>query len=218
MWYNGGKLIFKGVNNMMKKGQNSNHPKKGSRIEVEPFRDEKDIKALIQYLNGHSRDQLLFVMGINNGLRAGDLLKIKVGYVRYLKSGQYHQIIESKTKKKNVLIINKAVRKALDNYLSQGDHKDDEHYLFRSRKGDNSPLSIQAVHALINKWTQALHIKGKFGTHSLRKTWGYIQRVKYGVGFDVIAKRYNHSDPKTTMIYLGIEDKEVHEILMNEIG
>jgi hypothetical protein len=32
----------------MEKGQNFNHPKKGSRIEVEPIRREKDIKAIIQ--------------------------------------------------------------------------------------------------------------------------------------------------------------------------
>ena len=36
--------------------------------------------------------------------------------------------------------------------------------------------------------------------------------------FDVIAKRYTHSDPKFTMLYLGIENKEVHSVLMNEIG
>jgi integrase len=71
---------------------------------------------------------------------------------------------------------------------------------------------------LIKKWTQAINLKRNYGTHTLRKTWGYQQRVKYGVGFDVIAKRYNHSDPKTTMLYLGIEDKEVHSVLMNEIG
>lgn len=202
----------------LEKGQNFNHPKKGSRIEVEPIRKEKNIKSILQLLSGKPRDLLLFTMGVNNGIRAGDLLNIKVGDVRYLKPGQVHQIIESKTKKKNVVVINKSVRKALDNYLSQGEHKEDGHYLFRSRKGENSPLSVQSVHGLIKKWTQAINLKGNYGTHTLRKTWGYQQRVKYGVGFDVIAKRYNHSDPKTTMLYLGIEDKEVHSVLMNEIG
>ena len=203
---------------MFKKGENNNHPKKGSRIEVQPIRREKDIKAIIQLLSGNGRDLLLFTMGINNGIRAGDLLKIKIGDVRYLKPGQVHQIIESKTKKKNMVVINKSVRKALDNYLAQGDHKEDQDYLFKSQKGDNSPLSVQAVHALIKKWTQSINLKGNYGTHTLRKTWGYQQRIKFGVGFDVIAKRYNHTDPKTTMVYLGIEDKEVHNILMNEIG
>ncbi len=202
----------------MEKGQNSNHPKKGSRIEVEPIRKEKNIKAILQLLYGNSRDLLLFTMGINNGIRAGDLLQIKVGDVRYLKPGQVHQIIESKTKKKNMVVINKSVRKALDSFFAQGDHKEDHDYLFKSQKGDNSPLSVQAVHALIKKWTKTINLKGNYGTHTLRKTWGYQQRVKFGVGFDLIAKRYNHTDPKTTMVYLGIEDKEVHSVLMNEIG
>ena len=112
-----------------------------------------------------------FHYGVNNGIRAGDLLNIKVGDVQYLKPGQIHQIIESKTKKKNVVVINKSVRKALDNYLSQGAHKDDGHYLFQSRKGENSPLSVQSVHGLIKKWTQAINLKGNYGTHTLRKTW-----------------------------------------------
>jgi integrase len=203
----------------MEKGQNFNHPKKGSRIEVEPIRREKDIKAIIQLLSGHPRDHLLFVMGINNGIRVGDLLNIKVGDVRYLKPGQVHQITESKTRKKNVVVINKSVRKALDTYFSNSISQiENHHYLFRSRKGENFPLSVQAVHGLVKKWTQSINLKGNYGTHTLRKTWGYQQRTKYGVGFDVIAKRFNHSDPKTTMTYLGIEDKEVHSILMNEIG
>ena len=203
----------------MEKGQNFNHPKKGSRIEVEPIRREKDIKAIIQLLSGHPRDHLLFVMGINNGIRVGYLLNIKVGDVRYLKPGQVHQITESKTKKKNVVVINKSVRKAFDTYFSNSTSQiENYHYLFRSRKGENAPLSVQAVHGLVKKWTQAINLKGNYGTHTLRKTWGYQQRTKYGVGFDVIAKRFNHSDPKTTMTYLGIEDKEVHSILMNEIG
>ena len=203
----------------MEKGQNFNHPKKGSRIEVEPIRREKDIKAIIQLLSGNPRDHLLFVMGINNGIRVGDLLNIKVGDVRYLKPGQVHQITESKTKKKNVVVINKSVRKALDTYFSNSISQiENHHYLFRSRKGENFPVSVQAVHGLVKKWTQAINLQGNYGTHTLRKTWGYQQRTKYGVGFDVIAKRFNHSDPKTTMTYLGIEDKEVHSILMNEIG
>jgi hypothetical protein len=48
-------------------------------------------------------------------------------------------------------------------------------------------------------------------------TFGYIQKKKYGVGWEVICKRFNHSSPSVTMRYLGIEDKEVNGILMNEI-
>ena len=62
------------------------------------------------------------------------------------------------------------------------------------------------------------NLEGNYGAHTLRKTWGYMQRTRYGVGFEIICKRYNHSSPAVTMRYLGIEDKEVHNTLMNEIG
>ena len=70
----------------------------------------------------------------------------------------------------------------------------------------------------MKKWTQAIKLKGNYGAHTLRKTWGYQQRVAHGVGFEIICKRYNHSSPAITMRYLGIGDKEVHGVLMNEIG
>jgi len=200
----------------MEKGQKLNHPAKGSIIAVSPIRNQKDIKSIQKLLTDNPRDLLLFTMGINNGLRAGDLLKLKAGDVKNLKVGSTLTIREGKTKKKNILAINKPVYKSFRNYLAQDKPQDDD-YIFKSRKG-NKPLTIQSVNRLIKTWTRAINLKGNFGAHTLRKTWGYHQRVTYGVGFEIIAKRYNHSSPAITMRYLGIEDKEVHSTLMNEIG
>ncbi|MDB4442265.1 tyrosine-type recombinase/integrase [bacterium] len=200
----------------MKKGGNANHPKKGDRIAVEPIRKIKDIQAISKLTANSPRDHLLFIMGINNGLRAGDLVKLKVKQVRYLKVGDTLTIKEGKTGKDNILVINKTVSKALQNYLDTV-QPDDDSFLFASRKGD-SYLQSQAVSKLVKKWTKAINLKGNYGAHTLRKTWGYIQRTVHGVGFEIICKRYNHSSPAITMRYLGIQDKEVHSILMNEIG
>ena len=41
--------------------------------------------------------------------------------------------------------------------------------------------------------------------------------TRYGVGWEILCKRFNHSSPAVTMRYLGIEDKEVSGILMTEI-
>jgi len=60
-------------------------------------------------------------------LRAGDLVKLKVGDVRDLKIGDTLTIKESKTKKDNILVINKTVQKALKEYLDQIDPDDDEY-------------------------------------------------------------------------------------------
>jgi integrase len=200
----------------MKKGRNENHPRKGDRISVDPIREIKDIKAISALTKDNPRDHLLFLMGINNGLRAADLVKLKVGEVRDMRVGDTLTIKESKTKKDNILVINKTVHKALREYLDQV-RLTDEDFLFASRKG-SGPLQSQAVSKLVKKWTKAVNLKGNYGAHSLRKTWGYVQRTVHGVGFEIICKRYNHSSPAITMRYLGIQDKEVHRSLMNEIG
>ena len=200
----------------MKKGGNANHPKKGDRIKVDPIRKIKDIKAISKLTSGNPRDHLLFTMGINNGLRAGDLVKLKVKDVQHLKVGDTLTIKESKAGKENILVINKTVFKALKNYLDTIQPVG-EAFLFASRKGD-SPIQSQAVSKLVKKWASAINLKGNYGAHTLRKTWGYIQRTVHGVGFEIICKRYNHSSPAVTMRYLGIQDKEVHSTLMNEIG
>ena len=200
----------------MEKGRNLNHPQKGDRIAVDPIRRIDDIKAISKLTRDNPRDHLLFLMGVNNGLRAGDLIKLKVKDVRDMKIGDTLTIRESKTGKDNILVINKTVHKALRNYLDAR-HPHDEDYIFASRKG-RSHIQSQAVSKLVKRWTKAVNLKGNYGAHTLRKTWGYIQRTVHGVGFEIICKRYNHSSPAITMRYLGIQDKEVHNTLMNEIG
>ena len=193
---------------------NKNHPKKGTSITVEPIRKIKDIKRIKRKLKDKPRDLLLFTLGINNGLRIGDLLKLKVEDVKDLQPGQGFTIKEQKTNKSNIVMINKEVRRAFAVYLDEL-KPNDEDYLFKSRIGQNQPLNRSYVNSLVKKWTAEL--KGNYGTHSLRKTFGYIQRKVFGTSFEVICKRFNHSNPSITMRYLGIEDKEVSGILLNEI-
>jgi hypothetical protein len=42
--------------------------------------------------------------------------------------------------------------------------------------------------------------------------------TQFGVGFEVLAKRFNHSYPRITMRYMVITDAEVNGILLNEIS
>ena len=119
--------------------------------------------------------------------------------LKYAKIGEYITIKESKTSKENVLMVNKAVHGALRNYVEKVKPQDED-FLFASRKGEG-PLTIGGVNRLIKQWARAIHLKGNYGAHSLRKTFGFIQRTKYAVGFEVLAKRFNHSSPTITMRY-----------------
>jgi integrase len=197
----------------MKPIQNTN---KGENVTVDPIRDLKAIEAIKKLLASKPRDLLLFVMGINNGLRCGDLLRLKVGDVKNLKAGESITVKESKTGKTNILVINKSTFRALTRYLEAIKPADDDDPLFPSRKG-SAALTTGTVNGMVKAWTKAINLPGNFGAHSLRKTFGYVQRTLYGVGFEILAKRFNHSSPSITMRYLGLSSDEVVSILNNEI-
>lgn len=191
-------------------------PGRGDNITVEPIRSERAINRIYKELEHQPRNHLLFTMGINSGLRVGDLLRLKVWQVMNCTEGDYVDIRESKTGKPNVLAINNNTCQSLKRFLEVTQPKP-SHPLFKSLKS-NKPLTTAAVNSLIKKWTTAAGLKGRYGCHSLRKTWGYNLRMKYGVSFEIIRKHYNHSNPAVTMRYLGITDRQVADVLLLNVG
>lgn len=185
-------------------------------MKVDPIKDIKHIKNIKKLLADNARNRLLFIMGCNSGMRVQDLLGLKIRDVTGLKLGDSISVKEKKTGKENVIVINKEIKTSLDEYLSEGNHAAD-HFLFKSRKGRNYPLTTFRVTRLVKSWADAVGAKGNFGAHSLRKTWTYQQRKTFGVSWEVLAKRLNHSSPSITRRYLGIAAEEVTEILMNSI-
>lgn len=202
--------------------QKEKRVRKGVSVLVDPIRDEKAIKRIARMLKSQrsKRDYLLFILGINTGLRSIDLLRLKVKDVEGRQVGETIYIKESKTGKQNSITINKPIQKAVELYLPErtGSNVSEEplfcHYYGTTPK----PITSYLVNKLMKVWTKAANLKGNYGTHTLRKTFGYQQRIKYGTGYELICKRFNHSSPDITMRYLGIQDSEVHAILLKPIG
>lgn len=145
--------------------KNPNHPLKGSKITVEPIRNLEHISSIKQLLASRPRDLLLFTLGINNGIRTGDLLRLKVQDLFGKKVGDTISIKESKTGKTNVLMVNKSVQKSLSIYFSSEDCKLDD-YIFKSRAGENSPLTVQTVNRMVKTWARAINLSGNYGAHT----------------------------------------------------
>jgi site-specific recombinase XerD len=183
-------------------------------ISCDPFRSLDQIAYIKNMLRSKPRELLLFVLGINSGLRVCDIVRLKVKQFKNAQLGDIVAIIESKTGKPNYVLVNSAILEALQNYFAKTEINDND-YLFWSQKGKF--LKTQRVRHMIQDWAAAAGAAGHYGAHSLRKTFGYIQRTVYGATAEVICKRFNHSSPSATMVYLNIEDDEVKSILSNEI-
>ena len=192
------------------KNQIANHPPKGSRITTDPIRTISDIEAIKRLLKPKPRDYLLFIMGINSGLRAGDLLQLRVGPFKNAQVDVKIPLREQKRGKHREIVVNESIKEALGYYFSHFKPGDDE-FLFKSRKG-NGPLGVSAVNLLVKGWCKAAGLIGNYGSHTLRKTFGTIARTVYGTPWEIISKVYNHSSPRTTLAYLGIQDDDVNEV------
>lgn len=197
----------------MCKGENCNHPQKGDMIRVEPIRNIKDIKAIKKLLADKLRDLALFTVGINTNLRASDLIQITAGMVRHLKPMDDIELKEKKTGKLRRISLNKSCTDAIQALLKSRLYKDDEP-LFSGQRG---PLTVPTVNALVKGWCRTVNLQGNFGSHSLRKTFGFHQRVSFGRGVAELMVVFNHSSERQTLAYLGIQPEEIKSIYQNEI-
>jgi integrase len=197
----------------MKKIKNANHPKKGSTIKVEPIRRLKDIETIKKLLSDRPRDLALLTIGINTNLRASDLLNLKVAQVRNLKPNDEIEIKEKKTGKGRRITFNKACIKAIRNLLASKPFNDD--YLFQGQRSE--VLIVPSVNRLVKSWCKKINLKGNYGSHTLRKTWGYHQRVTFGTDLPRLMVCFNHSTQKQTLDYLCIQPEEIKDVYENEL-
>ena len=198
----------------MKNTGNPNHPQKGSTIKVDPIKSLKDVATIKKLLANKPRDLALFSIGINTNLRASDLLRLKVGQAKDLKAGDAVEIKEKKTGKARRITLNKTCINAIQNLLDSKQYQDDD-YLFQSQR--RYVLTVPSVHKLVKAWCSEINLKGNYGSHTLRKTFGYHQRVTFGVDLPRLMVVFNHSTQKQTLDYLCIQPEEIKDVYENEL-
>lgn len=189
-----------------------NNPKQGDVITVDPVKDIKDIKSIKRMLADNPLHYALFVVGINTALRAGDLLKLTVKDVKaILRDADGAFVRESKTGKKRQIIFNDAAKDALRKLLSIRDYEDGEP-IFQGQRGK---ISESYLCRLVKKWCDDIHLDGHYGSHSLRKSFGYHQRVTFGVDIPTLMQVYGHATQRQTLTYLCIQPDEIKSVYKN---
>lgn len=177
---------------------------------VDPIKDVENIKAIKSILRNHSqRDLLLFVFGINTGLRISDLLTLRLNDVwEDGKVKEFLMLHDEKADEERAYFINSKIQEELLKYLSLAPLCERD-YLFKSKK-DNLPITRQQAYRIINQAARQAGIPGKIGTHTLRKTFGY-HAFKAGVAISILMKTFHHHSPKETLRYIGISKEEETE-------
>ncbi len=172
---------------------------------VEPLRTPKEIKEFKDGLldTCTERDWFMFVLGINTGLRISDLLKLKVGDVR---GKATTQLIEQKSGKVRKLFLG-SIQNEIIQYC---DSKEDNDYLFPSKKG-GKPISTTQAYRVMDKVADWLG-REDVGTHTMRKTFGY-HYYKKTKDIATLMEIFNHSAPNITKRYIGINDEEIENSL-----
>jgi integrase len=183
--------------------------KKEHLIDVQPIRSIEQLNDMKWALKRHcsERDYILFLIGINTGLRVSDILKLEADHILKLKNKKRKEfkVREGKTKKERMINIT-SIFDEIYEYTQTIQSK----WLFPSRKGD-SPISKIQAYRQLQKAGEFAGVDA-IGTHTMRKTFGYWF-YKQSKDVAMLQDILNHSTPQITLRYIGINKEEKDNIL-----
>ena len=195
---------------------------------AEPIKSMDDIMRIAEFLksNGRYRDYMLFILGINFGLRASDLRMLRFSNLinDNLTFKDQFPVFEKKTrntrkrKKNRYITINAAVVDAVTLYLENVPGVCLSDYMFRSTSNNginqNRPITVRAINQFMVGLARDLDLTTKMSTHTLRKTFCYWMMVR---GYNdsrrllLLQKMLGHSTPAQTLDYIGLSGEEIGE-------
>ena len=203
----------------------------GVSSEVYPFVSEEEIKAVIDVFNKRieeapdndkrwiaHRNKMIFVIGINLGIRASDLCGLKYSF--FINDDKtykdFYSLQPKKTKKTGKyvkLYFNQTVKKAIAEYIEEYPVENLDEYLFKSRKG--GAITEKSLWKIIVDAANDAGLEGNYGSHSLRKTFGrfvYHNAEDKNNALVILQTIFNHSSPAITSKYIGLTDNEISDV------
>ncbi len=199
---------------------------------ADPIKSIDDIDKISSYLisSGRYRDNMLFIVGINFGLRVSDLRNLR--FMDIINSNftfkDSFAVFEQKTrntrkrKKNRYITINMAVVEAITLYLENTPDVCMSDFMFRSLSNHggskNEPLTKQSIDRILKGIANDLGLNMKVSTHTLRKTFCYHQMLMSHNDprkLMLLQKMLGHSSPAQTLDYIGITQEEMEDAYLN---
>ena len=173
----------------------------------EPIRDLQKIRQMKEWLlvNKTYRDYFLLYLGLNLGLRISDLLRLRVMDLR--NKSELH-FVTQKTRREIVIPLNGEIQHEIKKYTAS---KSETEFLFPSREGEHRAISPQQADNVLKQAAKACGIVS-WGTHSMRKSFGYHYFQKNNDVY-YLMRLFGHSSQHQTLDYVGITQDQIRESL-----
>lgn len=201
---------------------------KGIKKEVYAFKNPNDLVDMQRYFlyecskreSLRLRNWLFFALGINMGFRVSDLCKLRwenifIPHTATFNNTDWNQLTETKTGKSRQVVLNPAAQKAITYYIQSlsinPEELDPRSYVFWSNKKSEPHLKPDSIHDWIKRAARHLDLPFNVGTHSMRKTFGYMLYKSSGNDLGLVQEALNHSNTKTTLRYINITQEVMRE-------
>lgn len=221
----------------------------GKSSEVFALKSEEEINAILEVLNrkiadaiakveetngekpmpikqkrNAYRNKLVWLIGMNVGIRASDLLVLKWSFFfdmnkdNSLEWHPYYSLQPQKQRKQHKFVklyFNQTVKKAIEDYLEiyPITKAELDSYIFTNDKGNH--ITTQQLWNVICDTAKEAGLVQNVGTHTLRKTWGFHcwhNAKDKDKALIILQKCFEHSSPQTTLRYIGILDSEIEDM------
>lgn len=187
----------------------------------------KEVEQVAASFSGYNaqRDRTLFILGVMSGFRISELLSLRIKDVVQNKRVRSEvEVLRRNMKGKHEsrqVFMNPQAQEAVLNLIGVLQKRgvwNHNSYLFKSRKGKNSPITRVRAYQILSRAFDLCGMSGKLGTHSMRKTFGnnvynhMLQLVAEGEPVDAYretAKALGHKSVASTESYLAFRNEHL---------
>jgi integrase len=164
-----------------------------------------------------TRNKLMFVLGLKSGFRITELLSLCIKDVSLDGIPNDRVKVSRKSMKgkstSREVLLHDEVKAVIKEYVNTLGCYSPNDPLFKSRQGENKPISRKQAWLILKEAYKEVGLKGSTGTHSARKS--FARSVYEASGHDIVLtqKAIGHASIVTTIKYLDIKQDEVDEVI-----